>query len=291
MNSFVKLKDVDLCYEIFGMENQQAIVLISGLGSQMIRWDDTFCQLLVDQGFRVIRFDNRDSGMSVIRSEKEFYFNGYFTSIKKDDVSYSLIDIAKDIIGLLDHLHIEKAHFVGRSMGGIIAQLLGSYFPERVLSLTIIMSTSLNPDLPPSDPEVMAMMMKTPVDPAIDKEGYINEKLLFAEKISGSQYPIDNVSEIQMIQEELSRSKTKNGIIRQLLAMGSFQYNPEILKKIKVPTLVIHGIEDLIFHPDCGRDIADSIPNSEIMLIEGMGHAIPVELYDLITKNIVGIIQ
>ncbi|WP_160138943.1 alpha/beta fold hydrolase [Chryseobacterium sp. c4a] len=290
MNHIVEINEVDLCYEILGAEHQQTIVLISGLGSQMIRWDDTFCELLVQHGLRVIRFDNRDSGMSVFHSHKPLNFTGnhqtFFSKIKAEDIPYSLMDMAKDVIGLLDYLQIEKAHFAGRSMGGIIAQLLGSYYPERVLSLTIIMSTSLNPALPPSDPDVMAMMMKPSVDPIADKEGYIKDKLFFARRISGDLYKLDENLEREMIEEELTRSNTKDGIIRQLLAIATYRYDREVLTRIKIPTLVIHGTQDPIFHPDCGKDIADSIPDAQFILIEGMGHSIPPELYPSIYDQI-----
>lgn len=285
----VNINNVDLCYEVFGNKNSETIVLISGLGSQMIRWEDSFCEQLTASGFRVIRFDNRDAGNSVFNAEKKLNFNGSieqtFATIKKEDIPYSLMDMAKDVIGLLDHLHIEKAHVAGRSMGGVIAQLLGSYFPERILSLTIIMSTSLNPALPPTDPEVMAMMTRPAIDPAIDREAYIKEKITFAKKISGN-LPLDESHETQLIEKELDRSQAPNGIFRQLLAMGSWQYNLETLQQINVPTLIIHGTEDLIFHPDCARDLAQSIPNSKLMMIEGMGHSIPLELYTPICKEI-----
>lgn len=295
MNHITKINGVDLCYEILGAEHQQTIVLISGLGSQMIRWDDPFCQLLVQQGLRVIRFDNRDSGESVFHSEKKLNFNGnhqeFFSTVKMEDVPYSLMDMAKDVIGLLDYLQIDQAHFAGRSMGGVIVQLLGSYFPKRVLSLTIIMSTSLNPALPPSDPEVIAMMMKPPIDPASDKESYLKEKLLFAKRISGDLYELEESLEIKMIEEELNRSKTKYGTIRQLLAISSYQYTLDVLKRITVPTLVIHGTQDPIFRSDCGKDIADSIPNAKFLLMEGMGHSIPKELYYLICNQITALIS
>ena len=282
----VRIDDVEICYEVLGEKNTETIVLISGLGSQMIRWEDNFCQLLVNKGFKVIRFDNRDSGSSVYIPGKEIRLNGniqeYFSTLKPEDLPYSLMDMAKDVIDLLDHLQIEKAHFAGRSMGGIIAQLLGSYFPERVLSLTVIMSTSLNPSLPSANPEVMEMMMKPSADPVKDRETYFAEKISFAKKISGSGYPFDQSLEIALIEEEFSRSKTKNGIIRQLLAIGSYLYHPEVLKKIEAPVLVIHGTDDPIFHPECGKDIADTIPGAEFVLVEGMGHSIPKELFGYI---------
>ncbi len=295
MENNIQISNVNLCYEIFGENNTENIILISGLGSQMIRWDDSFCNLMSDRGFRVVRFDNRDSGCSVLNSTDDFNFNDniqdLFSKFKAEDIPYSLMDMATDVIGLLNYLHIKEAHFIGRSMGGIIAQLLGSFFPKRVLSLTIIMSTSLNPKLPPSKPEVMTMMMKSPVDPNIDKEGFINEKLIFAEKISGNKYKLDKNIEVKMIEAELSRSKTRIGIFRQLLAMGAFRYDSEILRNIKTPVLVIHGTEDPIFHLDCGKDIAGSISNSKFVLIEGMGHSIPVELFEFILDHIFELIK
>ncbi|UTX48043.1 alpha/beta fold hydrolase [Chryseobacterium sp. MA9] len=287
----IRIKGIDLCYEIFGEGNSKNIVLISGLGSQMIRWDSKFCDLLVKRGFKVVRFDNRDSGSSVYNTKNEIPFDKgieqTFATLSKESIPYSLMDMTNDVIGLLDYLKIEKAHIGGRSMGGIIAQLLGSYYPERVLSLTIIMSTSLNPTLPKPDPEVMAMMTKVSADPFLHREEYFEEKLHFAEKISGSKYLFDPNQEKVLIEEELHRSRTKNGIIRQLMAMGSFQYDPNMLKKITAPALIIHGTDDLIFHPECGKDIADSIPGSEFVLIEGMGHSIPEELHNTISESIV----
>ncbi|WP_288447658.1 alpha/beta hydrolase [uncultured Chryseobacterium sp.] len=290
MMKTLRLKEVDLCYEIFGEGHQHTLVLIPGLGSQMIRWDIAFCNLLVEKGFRVIRFDNRDSGSSVFNTKKEIPsdkgIEEVFAEFSNEGVPYSLMDMANDVIGLLNHLKIKKAHVAGRSMGGIIAQLLGSYYPDRVLSLTIMMSTSLNPALPKPDPEVMAMMTQVYPDPVVHKQEYLRKKIHFAEKISGSGYAFDPDQEKAFLEEELTRSKTKNGIIRQLLAMGSFQYNVDMLKKIAAPALVIHGTDDLIFHPDCGKDIADCIPSAEWVVIEGMGHSIPVELYGLICERI-----
>ena len=287
----IRIKDIDLCYEIFGEGNSRNLILISGLGSQMIRWDRKFCDLLVEKGFRVIRFDNRDTGGTVYNTKNDIPsdkgIEEIFAALSKEGIPYSLMDMANDVIGLLDYLSIEKAHIVGRSMGGIIAQLLGSFYPERVLSLTIIMSTSLNLALPKPDSDIMAMMMKPSGDPVLHREEYFRDKIHFAEKISGSGYHFDADQEVILIEEELIRSKTKNGIIRQLLAMGSFRYDPEMLKKITAPSLVIHGADDLIFHPECGKDIADSIPDAEFVLIEGMGHSIPEELHNTISEIIV----
>ena len=291
----MRIGNVDLCYEIFGDENTQNIVLISGLGSQMIRWEDSFCNLLADQGFRVIRFDNRDSGASVFHTQEEFdpgkSMEEQFAKLQQHPIPYSLMDMARDIIGLLDYLQIDKAHIVGRSMGGIIGQLLASFYAERVITLTIIMSTSLHPALPPTDPEVLQLMTRPGTDPHTDKEQYIRERIHFAEKISCTKYPLDPHHERALVEEELLRSKTKNGVIRQLIAMGSYQYDPEVLKKITVPTLIIHGMDDLIFRPECAEDLAGSISSSKLVLIDGMGHSIPNQLYDAICNEIVATIK
>ncbi|MBV8326348.1 alpha/beta hydrolase [Chryseobacterium sp.] len=287
------IDDVELCYEILGKENNKTILLIPGLGSQMIRWEDSFCRLLSGQGFRIIRFDNRDSGASVFTGQKEMTsgrsIEELFSNLKKEDLPYSLTDMAQDVIRLLNHLQIDKAHIIGRSMGGIIAQILGAFHPERLISMTIIMSTSLNPELPPPDPEVMRMMTKPPADPVTEKEAYIREKLNFAQSIAGTIYPLDTVKEISLIEEELNRSRTKNGMIRQLMAMGSYQYNPDILKRITVPSLIIHGTDDLIFHPDCAKDLHAGISDSQLILIDGMGHSIPAELFGLLSRHILSL--
>jgi len=286
----VRINRTELCYEIFGEEHDESIFLISGLGSQMIRWEDSFCKSLSEKGFRVIRFDNRDSGCSVFHPEKTLDFNRdireIFSSLQEEDIPYSLMDIAEDVTGLMNHLNIEKTHIAGRSMGGIIAQLLAAHFPERILSLTVIMSTSLHPALPPSDPEVMKMMMQPSADPVSDTDRYIREKLAFAQKISGSLYPVDPDTETELIEREISRSSGSSVFLRQVIAMGTMQYNPEIFRKIKAPTLILHGTEDPIFHPDCGKDLAKSIPGAELILIEGMGHSLPRDLFDFIVEKI-----
>jgi pimeloyl-ACP methyl ester carboxylesterase len=184
----------------------------------MIRWK-TVSQLFVDKGFKVIRFDNRDSGSSVYIPGKEIDLNGnieeFFSGLKPEDIPYALMDMAKDVIGLLDYLHIDKAHFAGRSMGGIITQLLGSYFPERVLTLTIIMSTSLNPGLQPTHPEILGMMMKPPQIPTL-KEKYFQEKLFFAEKISGTGYPFEPHLETSLIERNFFVQRP------EIVSSGSF---------------------------------------------------------------------
>ncbi|MPT35175.1 MAG: alpha/beta hydrolase [Flavobacterium sp.] len=287
----ISIHNVELCYTVLGENNPESIVLLPGLGSQLIRWDEAFCQLLIQKGFQVIRLDNRDSGASVFKPD---HHNDYgntlemaFEEVKRVRHPYSLQDMAADVIALLDHLKIDKAHIAGRSMGGIIGQLLGANYPERVRSLTIIMATSLNPNLPPVAPDVMAMMTKPVVDASIDHEAYITHALTFAKRIAGTAFPLDEEQERKMIEAELKRSQPGNSVLRQLLAMGSWSYQEAILNKIMVPTQIIHGTEDPIFHPECAKDLARSIPDAKLQLINGMGHAIPPECYTGVTELIV----
>ncbi|MDR2275084.1 MAG: alpha/beta hydrolase [Sphingobacterium sp.] len=279
----------ELCYEVFGKSNKQDMILISGLGSQMIRWDLAFCEMLVERGFRVIRFDNRDSGASLYTGESNIDLDrpihAIFNEIRPEDIPYSLVDMAHDVIALLDHMKIEKAHIVGRSMGGMIAQLLASDFPKRIASMTIIMSTSRKPGLPLGDSDVMDAMLKPAVDKEKNRELYIKDRIGFAKRIYG-QFPLNEVYERWLIETEIGRSRKKNTVVRQLLAIVSTPYDDSALKRIKVPVLVIHGAEDPIFKPACGQDIAQQIPGATFCLVREMGHAIAPELFGVIVKSI-----
>lgn len=287
----VRLGTVDLCYELFGSPQDPTIVLISGLGSQLIRWEDEFCARLVAAGFQVVRFDNRDSGGSVYDVPANFPAVGNvveaFSQIKPADMPYSLLDMAQDVRRLLDHLQLDRVHIVGRSMGGIIAQLLAAHFPTRVLSICLIMTTSHHPALPPGRADVMALLTSPRPNPLENKAAYLTECYRFACAISGSRYVPDRDSEYAMLEAELARSKTKNGTLRQLLAMGSWTYNADLFVAIKVPTLIIHGTEDPIFHVDSAHDLHRAIAQSELLLLDGMGHNLPVALFEKVTKAIV----
>ncbi|MGY4539519.1 pimeloyl-ACP methyl ester carboxylesterase [Mucilaginibacter sp. UYNi724] len=290
--STAKVNNIDLCYDITGEQNTNNLILISGLGTQMIRWTIPFCEQLAKKGFRVIRFDNRDSGRSTFLSNEKVpdlnEVHELFRSGQEISAPYTLFDMVEDVVGLIDFLSISKAHFVGRSMGGIIGQLIVSQYPERVLSLTSIMSTSMNPALPPTRADVMEMMITPKPNPAYDKVGYLNQSLAFARRISGSKFSVNEKDQIEMIEEEIIRSDNQSGgLWRQLLAIMVTGYKKERLEKIKAPTLVIHGAEDPIFLPECGEDTANSIKGAEFMLIEGMGHEIPPALYAPIADAIV----
>ncbi|MGE7024197.1 alpha/beta fold hydrolase [Solibacillus cecembensis] len=288
--NILKINDVDLAYDSFGNENDKAILLIAGLGTQMIRWSDSFCKILVARGFRVIRFDNRDVGCS---SHFSHYPTLDFNSLsfalmsgQQPDIPYTLHDMAKDAIGLLDALSIDQAHFIGRSMGGMIAQIVASEYPERVLSLTSIMSSTGNPALPQTSPEIMAMMTKPAPNPFEDEAGFLAHKLSFAKRIAGTGYPFEEDAYRTLILEEVQRAYVPGSVGRQIAAMAVAGDRRPRLATIKVPVLVIHGVDDPLIDPACGEDTASAIPGAELMLVEGMGHDLPHQLYKVIADGI-----
>lgn len=288
--NILKVNYIDLAYDSFGNENDEAIILIAGLGTQMIRWSDSFCRLLVAKGFRVIRFDNRDVGCSTHFSHyPALDFNALANTLmsgQRPDIPYTLDDMSKDTIGLLDALSIDRAHFVGRSMGGMIAQIIASEYPERVLSLTSIMSSTGNPALPQTSPEVMAMMTKPAPNPFEDEAGFLAQKLSFSKLIAGTGYPFEEDSYRALILEEIQRDYDPGSVGRQIAAMAVAGDRRPRLATIKVPVLVIHGVDDPLFHPACGKDTASAIPGAELMLVDGMGHDLPHQLYKVIADGI-----
>lgn len=261
----------------------------------MIRWADRFCEGLAAQGFRVIRFDNRDTGCSTHFSTSPApNFSALAAAQmagRRPDVPYTLHDMAADAIGLLDALGVEKAHVVGRSMGGMIAQILASEHASRVLSLTSIMSSTGNPALPQAAPDVMPMMMRPAPDPAIDLEGFLEVRLSFARRIAGTGFAFDEEGQRALLQEEVRLSYDPGGAARQIAAMAVAGDRRARLASITVPTLVIHGTDDPLILPACGRDTAISIPGAVYLPIDGMGHDLPPELDERIIGAICGLMK
>lgn len=288
--SILKANGVDLSYDSFGNENDEAIVLIAGLGTQRIRWTVSFCRILAARGFRVIRFDNRDVGCSTHFSHHPALdFNTLATALlsgQRPDIPYTLDDMADDAIGLLDALSIDQAHFVGRSMGGMIAQIVASEYPQRVLTLISIMSSSGNPILPPSAPDVMAMMTKPVPNPFEDEAGFLAHSLSFAKRIAGTGYPFEEDAHRALILEEVKQAYDPGSVGRQIAAIAVSGDRRPRLATINTPVLVIHGVDDPLFVPACGEDTAFSIPGAELMLIDGMGHDLPHQLYKVIIDGI-----
>ncbi len=287
----LKANGVDLAYDGFGDEKGETILLIAGLGTQMIRWTVPFCRELAARGYRVIRFDNRDAGCST-------HFTGFpapdfgvlaatLRAGRRLRTPYALDDMAADAIGLLDALRIDRAHLAGRSMGGMIAQIAASHYPERVASLTSIMSGTGNPALPQAAADVIAMMAGPKPDPISDESGFMAHSLAFARRIAGPGHPFDEQGHRALLQEELRRAYDPGAFARQFAAIAVTGDLRPRLAAIKSPTLVIHGASDPLIHPACGEDTASSIPGAEFMLVDGMGHDLPPAL----DKTIAGAID
>ncbi|WP_446745389.1 alpha/beta fold hydrolase [Silvibacterium acidisoli] len=281
---------VPLAYDRFGSNDDEAILLIPGLGTQRIRWTDAFCHGLVSRGFQVIRFDNRDSGESTHLAELPApNLQAFITQARSGipvKVPYTLREMAADAIALLDALHLDRVHVAGRSMGGMIAQIVASEFPQRTLSLTSIMSSTGNPSLPSAAPDVMELMMRQAPSPYEDEAGYLAHGLAFARRISSPAYEFDETAYRSLLLEEVRRRYDPQGFARQIAALAfTGDLRPQ-LAKITAPTLVIHGADDPLVLPACGVDTAASIPGAELMLIEGMGHDLPVALYERVIEAI-----
>jgi pimeloyl-ACP methyl ester carboxylesterase len=279
-----------LAYDSLGHETDETILLIAGLGTQQIRWTPAFCEALVARGFRVIRFDNRDTGGSThLTDHPALDFVALTATLMaglRPQVPYTLDDMAADAVALLDALHIDRAHVVGRSMGGMIAQILASKHSERVLSLASIMSSTGNPALPGASPEVMALMMRPAPNPGDDEAGFIAHSLAFARRIAGTGYAFDEQAHRALVLEEIRRGHAPGGFARHVAAMAVAGDRRAQLATIKAPALVIHGTEDPLILPVCGEDTAASIPGAEFMLIAGMGHELPLAAYAMVIDAI-----
>ncbi|BDU22180.1 alpha/beta hydrolase [Dyella sp. GSA-30] len=281
---------IRLAYDSYGQETDETMLLIAGLGTQRIRWTPAFCEALAAQGFRVICFDNRDTGGSTHFTQLPAPQFGALAAAlmagQRPQVPYTLHDMAADAVGLLDALGIERVHVVGRSMGGMIAQILASEHAERVLSLTSIMSSTGNPALPAASPEVMALMMRPAPDPTNDEAGFVAHSLAFARCIAGTGFSFDEQAHRTIVREEIRRGYAPGGFARHVAAMAVAGDRRARLATIKAPTLVIHGAEDPLILPACGEDTARSIPGAEFMPIDGMGHELPKETYAIVIDSI-----
>jgi pimeloyl-ACP methyl ester carboxylesterase len=278
---------IDLCYEIFGDADAEPMLLIMGLGAQMVLWDDEFCRQLAACGFRVIRFDNRDIGKSSQLSGGKRLTPLELLKLRflKIPVAapYKIQDMAKDAIGLLDALGIKSAHLVGLSMGGMIAQEIAISFPQRVRSLTSIMSTTGNPKIPAPTREATAVLMAPP--PAT-REEYIARFAQTWKVLRVGSFPQDEALDRARAERTFERGLNPAGVGRQLRAILASGSRKERLHAVKAPTLVIHGTVDPLVHPMGGKDTADSIPGAKLLMIEGMGHALPIPMWPQVIEAI-----
>ncbi|MBL8770725.1 MAG: alpha/beta hydrolase [Phenylobacterium sp.] len=255
---------VELEYETFGDGAPETVLLINGLGSQMNRWPADFCGKLAARGYRVIRMDNRDTGLST-------WFG--------DGERYTLKDMAADAMAVLDAAGVQAAHIAGVSMGGMIVQRIAIDYPARVLSLTSIMSAPTGNVV--ATPEAMAVITTAPPDPKADFEAFVAHGMKNARTIGSPAYPWDEADLRERVIAEHRRAFNPSGVVRQRQAIGADGDRTEELKRLKTPTVVLHGADDPLVQPIGGEQTAAAIPGAELRIVPGMGHDLPPGLHEI----------
>ncbi|MGO9343784.1 MAG: alpha/beta fold hydrolase [Acidimicrobiales bacterium] len=274
----LEVGDVELCYELQRRHDEPVILLISGLGGQLISWDDDFCDLLVKEGFGVLRFDNRDVGLSTSFDPAGAAELDLSSGISVDTASapYDLVDMAGDAAGLLGAVGIDAAHVVGVSMGGMIAQQLAISHPEKVLSLCSIMSMTGAPDAEPPTAEALRVLIAPPPE---KRDAYIDNQVEVWKVIGSPGFPFDEGRIRRRAAAGYDRSFRPAGVGRQLLGILASPDRTEALGGVKVPTLVIHGEEDPLVRLSGGVATAAAVPGSTLVRVPGMGHDLPPEVW------------
>lgn len=283
----ISANGLEITYDSFGDPTDPAMILIMGLGTQMIHWSEEFCQLLASKKFWVIRFDNRDIGKSTwlkdypTPSMWDFIGNSLFR--RKMNASYFLDDMADDTLALMDGLKINKAHLVGASMGGMIAQCIALKSPSRVSSLTSIMSTTGDRSLPKAKTRVSAKLLKPA---AKDIEQHVAQSLDVWQLLHGEYFSFDPERITMIVRESRQRGFNPAGVARQLSAIIDSPDRTLSLQKLQVPSLIIHGDQDPLVPVECGIATADAIPGSTLRILKGMGHTLPTQLWPQIVDDI-----
>jgi pimeloyl-ACP methyl ester carboxylesterase len=278
---FARVGELELAYETFGDPGDPAVLLIMGLGAQMIFWPEELCEALAASDNFVIRFDNRDAGRSTVLDASPPNF--LLVAAGEAEAPYLLQHMADDAVGLLDQLGIECAHVVGASMGGMVAQRVAIDHPQRVLSLASIMSTTGDPEVGRTTPEAMEVLMTAP---PTDRDGYI-EGTVTARGVIGSK-PADEARTRDLAERSYDRGYHPDGTARQLAAIAASPDRAPELRELAVPTVVIHGADDPLIGVSGGEATAAAIPGSQLVVIDGMGHDMPVWAIDRIAGALIG---
>lgn len=264
---------IEIEYETFGDPADPPLLLIMGLGAQLVAWDEEFCESMVDRGFFVVRFDNRDVGLSTKVDVDVDPMAEILAALAGGPARapYLLTDMAADAAGLLDHLAIERAHVVGASMGGMIAQTLAIDHPGRVATLTSIMSTTGDPDVGQPHAEVLPVLLAPTPE---DRDAAISQWVASAQAI-GSPGQVDEDWARRRAERSFDRCNYPQGAVHQLLAIVASGSRSEALRGLDVPALVIHGDADPLVDPSGGQRTHECLAGSRILVIEGMGHDVP----------------
>ncbi len=279
---FCTVGDVDLCYETFGSPTEPAMLLVMGLGTQMIAWPDGFCERLADAGFFVIRFDNRDVGRSTHLDHLPV--PSLADIALRRPAGYSLSAMAADAIGLLDHLEIDRAHIVGASMGGMIAQVIAIEHPDRTLSLASIMSNTGSRVTGQPALRVQPLIMQQP--PADDPQAQRDRLIKLFGIVGSPGFERDDERLLDILTRSQERGGAQGGVARQLAAIVTSPNRARSLRWVRTPTVVIHGTADKLVRPSGGKATARAIPGAELVLIKGMGHDLPEGAWPQVTGAI-----
>jgi len=274
---------IELCYQEMGDADGEPLLLVMGLATQMIAWPGEFCSSLVDRGFRVIRFDNRDIGRSTKLEAAGVPSRVDMLAGRRATAAYLLRDMARDTTGLMDHLGIESAHMVGASMGGMISQTVAIEFPERTRSLVSIMSTTGSRRVGLPSRKAMRVLLG-PVPRG--RQAAVERAVKTFRTIGSPGFPFDELYVREMAGLSYDRGRSAAGILRQLHAILASGDRTRALHDVRVPALVIHGDRDPLVRPAGGRMTAKAIPGARLKMVEGMGHDLPRELWPEFVEEI-----
>ena len=282
-----QVNGIELEYETFGDRGARPLLLIMGLGAQLLLWEEEFCAGLVGRGHYVIRYDNRDVGLSTklehAGEPNVLEVMQAAAAGRSVEVAYTLDEMADDAAGLLDVLGLDTAHVAGASMGGMIAQTLVLRHADRVRSLTSIMSTTGNPDLSLPQPDALGALMRPRVK---ERDGAIEQAISLQRMIGGTGFPFDEERTRRMAARSYDRSFYPVGVARQIAAVMASGNRAPVLASVEAPTLVIHGDADPLVPLEGGRDTAQAIPGAELLVIEGLGHEMPPPVWPRIIDAI-----
>jgi len=277
---------IELEYDTFGSPDDPAVLLVMGFTAQMIAWDEGFCRQIADRGRHVIRFDNRDCGLSSKLDGQHIDGGAVMAAAiaggELPPVPYTLSEMAADAIGLLDHLGIGRAHVVGASMGGMIVQTLAVEHPERLLSVTSVMSTVGDPSVGAAAPEAMAVLLSPPPD---TRDEIVARSAQLA--VWSSKRYFDPERAADLAGRNYDRCHYPEGATRQLAAIFASGDRTDRLRDVSTPVLVIHGLDDRLIDPSGGRRTAEVVPGAHLLEIADMGHDLPKPLWPLIVGAIV----
>ena len=277
-------------YEIDGPAEAPVLLMIHGVGAQLIRWPPDLCRALVEAGFRILRFDPRDIGLSSRMDHAPVPDLAEVIAARargeEPDLPYTLHDLAADAVGLLDALGIRSAHVLGVSLGGMVAQVMAIEHPSRVESLAIMMSQSGNPDVPPSRPEALAIMTRPTPDPVREHRAYLDHQVERNRVLGSPAYPVPEAELRHYAAQAAERAWNPAGTARQLAAGRGSADRRAMLRQLRIPALVLHGADDPLIPVAAGEDIADSIEKSWFVKVDGMGHDLPAELFGLFVSAI-----